>query len=120
MHFAILSLLMTCNQAWGESQRIEVYPVTQQYRDIKQGDTLSGIAAELLPHNPQMQFRLMDDLLRLNSKAFIDNDKNRIIAGARLWLPGKMTKADPRVDPKKYDVRTFSWGNIKTLKKNSE
>ena len=114
IRYSFLLLVITCSSAWGESKRIEVYPISQQYWDISEGETLSGIAASLLPNNPAMQLRLMDDLLLLNAKAFIDNDKNRIIAGTRLWLPGKMTRADSKVDKKHYDVRTFSWGNIKT------
>lgn len=117
---ALLLLLSSSHLAWAESLRIEVYPITQQYWDIEPGDTLSGIAAELLPNNPDMQLRLIDDLVRLNSKAVVDGNKNHIIAGARLWLPGKMTKADSKVDKSKYDVRTFSWGNIKTPKNGSE
>ena len=97
-----------------ESVRVEVYPVTQQYWDIAKNDTLGGIAAKLLPNNPEMQLHLMDDLIRLNPKAFINNNKNLIIAGTRLWLPGKMTQADTKVDKKQYDVKSFSWGNIKT------
>lgn len=111
-----LLFLSSCNAAWSESKRIEVYPVTQQYWDVAEGDTLSGIVAELLPNNPNMQINLMNDLLRLNPKAFIDNDTDMIIAGVRLWLPGKMTRADTKVDKTKYDVKTFSWGNIKTPK----
>ena len=113
---SFLLLLMLSPLSWGESLRIEVYPVTQQYWDIVENDTLSGIAAKLLPNNPEMQLRLMDDLIRLNPKAFSNDNKDLIIAGTRLWLPGKMTKADTKVDKKQYDVKSFSWGNIKTPK----
>ena len=109
--------LITCKPAWSESKRVEVYPVSQQYWDIVEGDTLSGICAKLLPNNPAMQLRLMDDLVRLNPTAVIENNKELIIAGTRLWLPGKMTKADSKVNKDEYDVKTFSWGNIKTPKK---
>jgi len=117
IRYSLLLSLISCSHAWAESQRIEVYPLTQQYWDVTAGDTLSGIAAKLLPNNPGMQLRLMDDLVRLNQKAFINNDKNLIIAGTKLWLPGKMTKADSKVDKKLYDVKSFSWGNIKTPRK---
>ena len=116
LHFSFLLVIIIGNTAWAESRRVEVYPVTQQYWDIAEGDTLSGITAKLLPNNPAMQLRLADDLVRLNSKAFIDNNKDLILAGTRLWLPGKMTKADSKVNKDKYDVKTFSWGNIKTPK----
>ena len=113
---SFIILITTCQLVWGESQRIEVYPVTQQYWDVSSGDTLSMIAEELLPNNPGMQMRLMNDLLRLNPQAFINNNKDLVIAGTRLWLSGKMTQRDSKVDKKSYNVKTFSWGNIKTPK----
>ena len=112
----LLLLLLPHHAVWSESLRVEVYPISQQYWDISDGESLSVIAAKLLPNNPNMQMRLMDDLVRLNPKAFKDNNKELIIAGTRLWLPGKMTQADSKVDKNKYDVKTYSWGNIKTPK----
>lgn len=111
-----LFLLSSYNHAWSESTRVEVYQVSQQYWDVSTGDTLSGIAIKLLPNNPRMQLRLMDDIVRLNPKAFIDNNKDLVLANTRLWLPGNMTRPDSTVNKKDYEVRTFSWGNIKTPK----
>ena len=112
----LLLLLSSSNMAWAKSIRVEVYPISQQYVDVNSGDTLIGITTELLPNNPDMQRRLIADIVRLNPKAFVENNPNRMAANIRLWLPGKMTKADTVVDKSKHDVKTFSWGNIKTTK----
>ena len=112
----LLLLLSSSNMTLAKSIRVEVYPISQQYVDINSGDTLIGITTKLLPNNPDMRRRLMIDIVRLNPKAFIENDANKMAANIRLWLPGKMTKADTVVDKSKHDVKTFSWGNIKTPK----
>ena len=112
----LLFLLSSANMTWAKSIRVEVYPISQQYVDVKSGDTLNGITSKLLPNNPGMQRRLMADIVRLNPKAFIENNPNRMAANIRLWLPGKITRADTAVDQSKHDVKSFSWGNIKTPK----
>ena len=111
-------LLCACTLASGESTRVEVYQVSQQFWDVTEGDTLSGIAAKLLPNNPRKQLKLMDDIVQLNPKIFSDNNKDLIISNTRLWLPGSMSRPDNRVDAKDYEVRTFSWGNIKRAVNN--
>lgn len=104
------------NHVWAESIRVEVYPISQQYWDVKEGETLSGIAAKLLPNNPDMQQTLMDAIFRMNPKAFINNDKHQLLSKTRIWLPSQMKRADSVVDRNKYDVQTFSWGNVKKPK----
>jgi len=111
-----LFLLLSCNVVWAESLRIEVYSISQQYWDVIDGETLSGIAAKLLPNNPHMQQKLMDDIIRLNPDSFIGGDKNRLLSNVRIWLPSHMKRADSKVDKTKYDVKSFTWGNIKRLK----
>jgi len=113
--------LLSCNAlwavpAWAKSVRVEVYPISQQYWDVAQGETLSGIAAKLLPNNPDMQQTLMDAIFRMNPKAFVNNDKHQLLSKTRIWLPSQMKRADSVVDKKKYDVKTFSWGNVKKPK----
>ncbi len=99
-----------------ESKRIEVYPLSQQYHDTHEGETLGEIAASLLPNNPEMQQRLMRDIVRLNPQAFVDNNPNRLLAGKRLWLPSGLHQPDSKVDPRHYTVESFSWGNVKRPK----
>lgn len=97
----------------GASRYIEVYPVTQHYYDTRPGDSLSEIAASLLPNNPGMQRRLMQDIVRLNPQAFMNNNPNRLLAGKRLWLPSALHRPDSKVDTRHYSVESFSWGNVK-------
>ncbi len=99
--------------AQAEPKRIEVYTLSQHYWDVRAGESLSEIAAALLPHNPAIQQRLMRDILRLNPDAFISGDANRLLAGKRLFLPGSLTRADTVVDPQRYTVESYSWGNVK-------
>ncbi len=99
-----------------KSKRIEVYSLSQNYWDVRYGDTLSSIAHHLLPNNPAKREALQQDILLLNSKAFIAGQPEKLLAGKRLWLPGYMKQADSEVDPATTSVETYSWGNIKRLK----
>ncbi len=100
-----------------ESKRIEVYPLSQNYWDTKPGETLGEIAHNLLPNNPRMQAQLINDVINMNPDAFVNNNPDRMKANTRLWLPNRLTQADNKVDVSKYSVQTFSWGNIKRLKR---
>ena len=100
-----------------KSKRIEVYSLSQNYWDVRSGDTLSSIAHHLLPNNPAKREALQQDILHLNPRAFIAGQPEKLLAGKRLWLPGYMKQADSKVDPKKMTVETYSWGNIKRPKK---
>jgi len=99
-----------------KSKRIEVYSLSQNYWDVRSGDTLSSIAHHLLPNNPAKREALQQDILHLNPRAFIAGQPEKLLAGKRLWLPGYMKQADSKVDPKKMTVETYSWGNIKRPK----
>ncbi len=100
-----------------ESRRIEVYALSQNYRDTRDGDTLGEIVQELLPNNPAKWQRLQQDIVFLNPQAFIDANPDRLLAGKRLRLPGYMKQADSRVDPATITVERYSWGNIKRPRK---
>lgn len=109
-------LLLSLNSL-AESRRINVYQAGQNLWHTKSGETLSGIAKQLLPNNPGMQQLLMLDIVALNPNAFLNNNPNKMKADIRLLLPGEFTKADNRVDPSKIQVETFSWGNIKRIRR---
>jgi len=97
-----------------ESKRIVVYPLSQNYVDTHTGDSLSSIAARLLPDNPQLQQHLMAEIFQLNPDAFVGHDPNRLLANIRLWLPNQANNATTaNKDTKNYRVETFSWGSIK-------
>ena len=98
------------------SKRIEVYSLSQNYWDVHYGDTLASIARHLLPNNPAKRESLQQDILHLNTDAFINGQPEKLLAGKRLWLPGYMKQADSKVNPAKMTVETYSWGNIKRPK----
>lgn len=99
-----------------QSKRIEVYSLSQNYWDVRYGDTLDEIVHHLLPYNPSKHASLQQDIIHLNPKAFISGDPARLLAGKRLWLPGYMKQADSKADPVTTSVETYSWGNIKRPK----
>jgi Tfp pilus assembly protein FimV len=106
-----LSCLPTLSHA--ESKRIVVYPLSQRYVDTRTGDSLSGIAAKLLPDNPQLQEKLMADIFRRNPNAFIEHNPNRLLANIRLWLPNQPNNAESTTSTDDYRLESFSWGSIK-------
>jgi Tfp pilus assembly protein FimV len=109
----ILSVGWLPTVSHAESKRIVVYPLTQSYVDTQPGDTLSIIAAKLLPNNSQLQQKLMAEILKLNPDAFINHDPNRLLANIRLWLPNQRDNAVHDTDPRHYQVEHFSWGSIR-------
>lgn len=112
----ILLFALPSLSAVAESKRIAVYPLTQAYWDVRYGDSLSHIAASLLPNNPNLQQQLMQDIIKMNPDVFVDKDANQMLAERRIWLPNTMNQADTKVDPGEYTVESFSWGNVKRRK----
>lgn len=109
----LLHSLLPWQSVHAESKRIVVYSVGQNYWDTKSGETLGEITQQLLPNNPRMQQRLMKDIVALNPNAFQDNNPDHMQANIRIWLPGRMTTPDTKVDRSKTSVKSFAWGNIK-------
>ena len=99
------------------SKRIEVYSLSQNYWDVQYGDTLGSIAHHLLPNNPLKREALQQDILHLNTDAFINGQPEKLLAGKRLWLPGYMQQAASKANPATTTLETYSWGNIKRPKK---
>ena len=110
--------IFTCLSVHAESTRIDVYTLAENYYDTQTGDTLSGIAQQLLANNPSLQKMLADDILQLNPSAFIDNNPASLRANIRLSLPVYMPQADSRPNSEKISVESFSWGNIKRSLRN--
>lgn len=54
---------------------------------VKPGDSLSLIAARVRPNRTISLEQMMNTLLRLNPQAFINNDRDRLIAGTILTVP---------------------------------
>lgn len=104
------------SHAMADSKRIEVYPLTQTYWDVRYGESLSEIAATLLPHNPGLQQQLMQDIIKMNPAVFVDRDAHKMLAERRIWLPNSMMQPDNKTKPGAYKVESFSWGNVKRHK----
>lgn len=109
---ALTLALLLAGSAAAESTRIEVYPGGQAYVDVRPGNTLGEIVRRLAPGNRALQKRLMQQLLQLNPRAFIDADPNRLKAGARLWLPGQVKRLQQTLDTRRYHIEAFSWGYV--------
>jgi hypothetical protein len=110
-HLLFIWLLFT-SMAWADSTRIEVYPLSQNYWDIKTGDTLGEIVNTLLPDNVYLQQQLMRDIIALNPDVFPGGSPHRMLANKRLWLPNAL-QPDKAATPSGYVVETYQWGNIK-------
>ena len=111
--FALLATLCITPSAFAESKRVEVYSLSQNYWDTQSGETLSQIAAQLLPQNPHIQQKLMADIVVLNPDAFKNNNPDRMMADIRLWLPNNLPQAKDKARTRNTHVEAFSWGNIK-------
>ena len=111
-HLLFLTLLLTTH-AWADSTRIEVYPLSQNYWDIKPGDTLGDIVNTLIPGNTYLQKKLMRDIVALNPDVFPEGSPHRMLANKRLWLPNAITRPDNAANSLDYTVESFQWGNIK-------
>ncbi|MCK4704794.1 MAG: hypothetical protein KAT90_04905 [Gammaproteobacteria bacterium] len=113
----LLGLLIMASSAFAESKRVEVYSLSQNYWDTQAGETLGEIAAQLLPHNFNLQQKLMNDIVSQNPDAFQNNDPNYMLANTRLWLPNNLPQIGSQANPKRTEVETYSWGNIKRPKR---
>ena len=105
--------MLAASLAWADPTRIEVYPLSQKYWDIKRGDTLGEIVDKLVPHNRHLQRKLMRDILALNPDVFPYGDPHWMLADRRLWLPNAVKQPDAEVDPQGYRVETYQWGSIR-------
>jgi Tfp pilus assembly protein FimV len=106
-------LLLSTSLAWAESTRIEVYPLSQSYWDIKSGDTLGEIVNTLIPGNFYLQEKLMRDIVSTNPHAFPGGNPDRMLASKRLWLPNAVKPPNVSTSPSGYTIESFQWGSIK-------
>lgn len=114
---ALLAALAVAPSAFAESKRIEVYSLSQNYWDTQSGETLGEIAVQLLPHNFNLQQKLMNDIVNQNPDAFLNNNHNNMLANTRLWLPNNLSRIDKQADSERVEVESYSWGNIKRPKR---
>ena len=113
----LLSLMVSVllNNAQASSKKVQVYEKSQQYWDVVSGESLSLICLKLQKNNKTMFRGCQQKLFKDNPDAFINKNPNKLISGKRLWLPGSY-RAGSSLDSKKYHIKNFSWGSIKTPK----
>lgn len=86
---------------------------------VRSGDNLSKIAGRLVQGSNTSRHEMMQWLLANNPQAFIQGDKNRILAGARLALPERHTpvdsaKAEAGMQPSTKSTPTVGKPQVKT------
>ena len=106
-------LLLSTSLVWAESTRIEVYPLSQNYWDIKTGDTLGEIVNTLIPGNPYLQEKLIRDIVTTNPHVFPDGNPHYMLANKRLWLPNAVKPPDDSINASGHIIETYQWGSIK-------
>ena len=105
--------MLASGPAWAESKRIEVYPLSQQYWDVKTGDTLGEIVDALMPRNRYLKVKLMRDIMAMNPEVFPDGSPHLMLANKRLWLPNAVQQRDPVPDNYGFIVESYQWGSIR-------
>ena len=113
MRYLLVITLLAAGSAWAESQRIEVYPISQHYWDTQTGDTLGEIVSSLLPVNHYLQAALTREIIALNPDVFPDGDPDRMLANKRIWLPNGVKPPSGPPNAAEYTVQDFQWGSIK-------
>lgn len=101
----------------GESRRIEVYPLSQNFYDVEATETLQQIVLQLLPNRPAQRAQLMRDIMQLNPSAFIGQNPGRLKANVRLWLPNNPPPSypppsTPPLESRAVQIDSFSWGQV--------
>ena len=117
----LLTIILTgllCTQATaGQSKRIEVYSISQSFWDVTPGETLGDIVKQLLPDNPAMRKKLLNQIVELNPDAFSKSNPDNLKANVRLWLPNNAPAMQQVKDKNKYEVKSFSWGQVYKAKR---
>lgn len=113
---AFIFCLVWATCACPESIRVHVYPLSQQYWDVRPGDTLSEIVEALIPADMSKQRHLMSDILELNPDAFLDGNPNHLRANVRLWLPNILQRPIENRTGKNVTIERYEWGSIKRVR----
>jgi len=119
--FFCAALYANENRAYNGSKRIEVYSISQNFWDVKPGETLGEIVIKLLPHNPAKRESLALKILSLNPDAFSGGNPDKLRANIRLWLPNSTLGSTLGIEHKTrnglYEVKSFSWGQVYRTKR---
>ena len=116
IYTCVICVSISCivSNAVADSKRVYIFDLPQTHWDVQPGESLSGITAALLPERPEQQSALMQAIVQLNPPAFINNDPNRLRAGARLILPQANYQWLPH-SINDGEIEEYSWGNIRRV-----
>ena len=95
-----------------QSKRVEVYSISQNFWDVTPGETLGNIVKQLLPDNPGLRNKFQAEIVALNPNAFSKSNPDNLKANVRLWLPNNASAMQQVKDKNKYEVKSFSWGQV--------
>lgn len=102
----------------GQPKRVEVYSISQNFWDVTPGETLGDIVKQLLPDNAGLREKLLYQIVTLNPDAFSNSNPDNLKANIRLWLPNNASAMQQVKDKNKYDVKSFSWGQVNKPRRN--
>ncbi len=94
------------------SNRVQVYAISQSYWDVAPGETLGEIVKQLLPDNMGLRKALQSKIIELNPNAFSRSNPDNLKANVRLWLPNNAPAMQQVKNKQKYEVKSFSWGQV--------
>jgi len=101
-----------------QSKRVEVYSISQSYWDVSPGETLGDIVKQLLPDNPGLREKLLNQIVKLNPDAFSLSNPDNLKANVRLWLPNNAPAMRQIKNKALFTVKSYSWGQVYTPKRN--
>ncbi len=93
-------------------KRIEIYAISQNFWDVKQGESLSEIVLQLVADNTLKREKLFNEILKINPQAFLQNNPDKLKSNVRLWLPNGATINNKPDASNQYEIRSFEWGQI--------
>ena len=112
---SVVLLVLFSFYVQADSKRVQVYEKSQQYWDVKSGQSLSQICQKLRTQSKTSRLVCQQQVFKKNPAAFINKDPNKLIVGKRLWLPGSYQAVSKQYN-NKYHIQKFNWGSIKTPK----
>ena len=118
LHIAVLSGFGITQTSASQPKRVDVYSINQNFWDVTPGETLGEIVKQLLPDNPGLREKLLYQIVELNPDAFSQSNPDNLKANARLWLPNNSTAMQQVKDKNKYEVKSFSWGQVYKPRRN--
>jgi len=110
----IFSGLLISSSFANPAKRVEVYSISQNYWDVTPGETLGDIVKQLLPDNPGLREKLLYQIVELNPDAFSQSNPDNLKANVRLWLPNNAPAMRKVKDKKLFSVKSYSWGQVYT------